>query len=117
MNDFKKRSFSSAGPKREFRKPRFGGSFKRDSGAPIELYDATCANCHKACQVPFRPNGKKPVFCKDCFEGNKDDSMPAPRTYSRPHREERGSNDLQSQIEQINAKLDTLTRLVKSLAE
>jgi CxxC-x17-CxxC domain-containing protein len=49
---------------------------QRDSGrgnrpAP-QMHPATCSNCGKACQVPFRPTGSKPVFCNDCFklEGN-----------------------------------------------
>lgn len=31
------------------------------------MYDATCAECGKNCQVPFRPSGDKPVYCSDCF--------------------------------------------------
>lgn len=33
-----------------------------------ELFSATCANCGKLCEVPFRPTGSKPVFCRDCFK-------------------------------------------------
>lgn len=33
-----------------------------------ELHDATCAECGNHCQVPFRPNGSKPVLCRDCFK-------------------------------------------------
>lgn len=32
------------------------------------LFDAVCAKCGAACQVPFRPNGRKEVFCSKCFE-------------------------------------------------
>ena len=35
------------------------------------LHKATCAECQKTCEVPFRPNGKKPVYCKDCFGAHK----------------------------------------------
>ena len=33
-----------------------------------EMHQATCANCGKSCEVPFRPTGSKPVFCRDCFK-------------------------------------------------
>ncbi|MEN9558467.1 MAG: hypothetical protein RL141_836 [Candidatus Parcubacteria bacterium] len=50
-----------------FKKP--GAYGDRERGTPM-LYDAVCAECSKKCQVPFRPNGKKPVLCRDCFGGS-----------------------------------------------
>ncbi len=35
------------------------------------LYEAICANCHKICEVPFRPSENRPVYCKDCFANRK----------------------------------------------
>ncbi|MBI1894493.1 MAG: zinc-ribbon domain containing protein [Candidatus Rokubacteria bacterium] len=32
------------------------------------LYAATCSECGKETQVPFRPTPGKPVFCRDCFQ-------------------------------------------------
>jgi CxxC-x17-CxxC domain-containing protein len=32
-----------------------------------QMYDATCANCGNACQVPFLPRQDRPVYCSDCF--------------------------------------------------
>ncbi len=32
-----------------------------------EMYDAVCANCGQATQVPFLPRGDRPVYCRDCF--------------------------------------------------
>ena len=34
---------------------------------PREMFSATCASCGREAQVPFRPNGTKPVYCSDCF--------------------------------------------------
>jgi CxxC-x17-CxxC domain-containing protein len=34
---------------------------------PREMFSATCARCGREAQVPFRPNGIKPVYCNDCF--------------------------------------------------
>lgn len=33
-----------------------------------ELYDATCSMCELHIQVPFKPDGKRPVYCKDCLK-------------------------------------------------
>jgi CxxC-x17-CxxC domain-containing protein len=38
----------------------------RDRG-PREMFTATCSNCGKEAQVPFRPTSGKPVYCSDCF--------------------------------------------------
>lgn len=37
------------------------------SSEPRQMFDATCAQCGVQTQVPFRPNGLKPVYCRDCF--------------------------------------------------
>ena len=72
MNKFRKphgsggnRGFGDRGGRPSFGGPRpsFGGS-RESSG---EKYDAVCATCGNKCQVPFRPNGKKPVYCSNCF--------------------------------------------------
>ena len=50
-----------------------GGSYSAggDSGArdrgPREMFTATCSNCGRDAQVPFRPTSGKPVYCSDCF--------------------------------------------------
>lgn len=33
-----------------------------------EMYTSTCARCGKVAEVPFRPTGDKPVYCKDCYQ-------------------------------------------------
>ena len=35
------------------------------------LYEAICADCHKICEVPFRPSEDRPVYCKECFAKRK----------------------------------------------
>ena len=35
-----------------------------------EMHPATCAECGKETQVPFRPSGDRPVYCSDCFSRN-----------------------------------------------
>ncbi len=38
------------------------------------LYEAVCADCHKICEVPFRPSEARPVYCKECFAKRKSGS-------------------------------------------
>ncbi len=33
-----------------------------------KLYDAICSVCDLEIQVPFKPDGERPVFCKECFK-------------------------------------------------
>lgn len=58
-------------PKSSFQQPihaqvqengRQGGYHK---GRP--MYRATCADCKKECELPFKPTGERPVYCKECF--------------------------------------------------
>ncbi len=45
-----------------------GGGF----GGPKEMHKAVCAGCQKDCEVPFKPSGDRPVYCKDCFTKQKE---------------------------------------------
>jgi CxxC-x17-CxxC domain-containing protein len=36
-------------------------------GSERQMYDVTCDQCGVQTQVPFKPNGAKPVYCRDCF--------------------------------------------------
>jgi len=37
------------------------------------MYRAVCADCGKECEVPFEPDGSRPVYCKDCYQKHKKD--------------------------------------------
>jgi len=45
-----------------------GGGYDR---GPREMHKATCADCQKECEVPFKPSGDRPVYCKECFSKRK----------------------------------------------
>ena len=56
----------------------------------IKTYEAVCEKCGDKCEVPFKPNGSKPVYCSKCFvkpEGRslfqqrKDTPQPRKHTY------------------------------------
>ena len=48
-----------------------GGGGGGGYGGPRQMYDAVCASCGSACQVPFRPSQDRPVYCNDCFSKDK----------------------------------------------
>jgi CxxC-x17-CxxC domain-containing protein len=39
---------------------------------PREMHKAVCSDCKKECEVPFKPNGARPIYCKDCYSKRKD---------------------------------------------
>ena len=49
------------------RKPWENRGGGRDDRGPVMMHDAVCDECKRPCQVPFRPSGDKPIYCKDCF--------------------------------------------------
>ena len=55
-----------------------GGGGYRDRG-PREMFAATCSNCGREAQVPFRPTSGKPVYCSDCFRSMRGGSIPSSR--------------------------------------
>lgn len=128
MKNFKKPSFGggnfnngdrgdrrgqSFGNRRSFGGDR-GGFGGRDGGfAPKEMFEATCASCSKTCEVPFRPTGERPVYCRECFDGNKPESRDreyAPRReFSRPTQTDRVAQTPNTDTVGIKKQLDTLT--------
>ncbi len=115
--------------RRDFPRRSFGD---RDSRRP-SLYDAVCDECGKDCQVPFKPSGKKPVYCSDCFEkkggsnGNRSrDRRDFPRRSfgdrdsrrpSQSNINNRSISQLVEKIEILNTRLDTIIGLLSSAGE
>lgn len=48
----------------------FGGG-RGGYGGPREMHKATCSDCGQECEVPFKPSGDRPVYCRDCFQKHK----------------------------------------------
>ena len=82
-----------------FGKRSFGGGrggFGGRDGARPQMHQATCGKCGQDCQVPFRPTGDRPVFCKTCFDsqgGNSGFGRPEERRFERPSFEEKRMHD------------------------
>jgi CxxC-x17-CxxC domain-containing protein len=41
------------------------------SSGPRQMFPATCASCGKPTEVPFKPSGSRPVYCRDCFQAQR----------------------------------------------
>lgn len=105
-------------------RPSFGkkpfGSKGGFSHGPKQMFKATCSACGNSCEVPFRPNGSKPVHCNDCFV--RDDSPRTPRRDFAPRpsfhndrpapRPDQAFNDLKAELRGVNDKLERLIALM-----
>ncbi len=90
---------------------RGGSRGERDFGGPRRMHQTTCAKCHQACEVPFKPVGDRPVFCSNCFDGQGDSQKQAPRkNYGRDNfgPNNRGSDEVRLKLTEINDKLDQI---------
>lgn len=96
---FGKRNFEKRG---DFDRPNF-----RDRER--QMFETTCAECGERCEVPFRPNGEKPIYCNDCFGSNKGGG-----DFSSPKKfEEKKTEGSKEQFEQLNAKLDKILKTLE----
>lgn len=112
MKDFKK-SYSFGG--KPSGRPSFGAKHQFSNDG--ESHRTNCSECGASCEVPFVPNGKKPVYCRNCFKG-KDaaHSSFTGQPFTRPtefHREADNSGELKKQFGVLNAKLDRLLAIVE----
>ncbi len=48
-----------------------GGARGGFSSGPRQMFPATCASCGQPTEVPFKPSGNRPVYCRDCFQAQK----------------------------------------------
>lgn len=102
-----------------FKKPWERGSDGRPGGK-VFMHDAVCASCSQNCQVPFKPNGRKPVLCTNCFGktndrgGDRFSSRPERPSFDRPSYSERPSSggDHSAQLKAIDAKLDKILEIL-----
>jgi CxxC-x17-CxxC domain-containing protein len=105
-----------SGNNRNSRQARFG----RERS---EMFSATCANCGKHCEVPFRPTGNKPVLCRECFQNKQSSDWRRPEqksfdrpTFNRDDNRKRTNEvpDYKAQFEVLNLKMDKILELLTS---
>lgn len=118
----------------------FGGGDRGGRGGSGELFKATCSTCRRPCEVPFRPNGDKPVYCSACFNmksrdeergsapreyGNRDNARSTRPEYAKPRREyapqrdeaprvvkDTGLEDVKRQLATIESRLNRILDLL-----
>ncbi len=89
-----------------------------DRGGDREMFSAVCDSCGKTCELPFKPNGSKPVYCSDCFKKQDGGDRRSAgfdrggdrRSDSRDSRPAGGSVDLSG----LHTKLDKIIELLSS---
>jgi CxxC-x17-CxxC domain-containing protein len=112
-------------PRKSFGNKSFGdrGGFNK---GPREMFKADCASCGNSCEVPFRPNGSRPVFCNNCFSKNGGgNDRPQRREFSpRPSfqshsqsapqapRDDQAFKDLKAELRVVNQNLERLISIM-----
>jgi CxxC-x17-CxxC domain-containing protein len=120
MSNFRKPHGNETGT-RPGNRPHFGRSGGRGAyGArprkeDVQLFDAVCSTCGKKCQVPFRPNNSRPVYCKDCF-GAPHDALKSKTNSFVGGGEGKSTADLTRQIAAMNAKIDAMLKILQDAA-
>ncbi len=124
-----RRDRKSFGDRKPFGKKPWDRGTRDDRGFDRPaLFEATCSDCGNACQVPFKPTGRRPVLCTSCFrkDGGADrPSFGEKRPFApRGERFGGGSNDqshdiqqLKEQLRTVNEKLDTILELLDGETE
>lgn len=121
-------------------RPRYGDkggfSHSRDAGgrdSRPQMYSAVCSQCNRACEVPFRSTGVRPVFCKDCFNGKRESSQSgysrrdAPSRNSpsinftpadpvKPDINDKRIDDIKKQLDAVHKKLDAIMEMMEGNA-
>ena len=92
-----------------------GGNRQADHRAPRPMYRATCADCKKECEIPFKPSGDRPVYCKECFARRKSGHTFKPTPAHKPEPTPLLSpiNNVASEVSKSTAKEKKKTAAVK----
>ncbi len=78
---------------------RTGPPFRRSEDRPRpEMHIAACSRCGEEFELPFKPNGTRPVFCSRCYKKPQEHSSPSSSS---------------SDLDMINRKLDKIMRALK----
>jgi CxxC-x17-CxxC domain-containing protein len=99
-----------AGGRPSFPRKSFGGA-GGDRG-PVTMHDATCDECKRPCQVPFRPTGDRPIYCKNCFDkrGGGREAGRFAGAAGNVNPDGFSQNDIKTQLAMINIKLDKVMK-------
>ncbi|MGH7245829.1 MAG: CxxC-x17-CxxC domain-containing protein [Candidatus Levyibacteriota bacterium] len=91
------------------------GGFNR---GPREMFQTICSKCGKECEVPFRPTGEKPVYCRDCFREMGGGERRGERRFDRPREEQQHqhpeNNVSKEEFARLNQKVDKILHILES---
>ena len=131
----------NGGGRPDFKKKSWGGNDRGGDRSEVTMHKATCDECGKGCEVPFRPTGEKPIYCSNCFGAKREggdrggrrdfdsrgpkrefsNDRPSPRPDFRPQATQAQapvSNDgTAKHLAEISMKLDRLTNAVTRLLD
>lgn len=88
------------------------------SGGAKPMFSATCATCGKPCEVPFRPDGSRPIYCREHFSSKLSNPssagsfQPRHQTHSRP----RYQAPAPVRTETPDPRIDELKRMIEKLS-
>jgi len=72
-------------PSQRFDQPQRQAEPRQDNNyRERAMHKAICADCNKECEVPFKPSGERPVYCKECFAKRKNGSNFRDKPVARP---------------------------------
>lgn len=122
MGNFKRKE--GFGGKKSFGdKKKFGSDrgFRKSGGRnDRQMFQATCSECGKRCDLPFQPSGNRAVFCSICFDKKGPDSNhPAGARFSdessfseRKSASEHCCESYKKDFELLNSKLDDILTML-----
>ncbi len=71
---------------------KFGGKpfvkregFGKPAGRPVS-FKATCADCGEQCSVPFKPDGRRPIYCGNCLKRHDAGGFPGKKPWEKAAR-------------------------------
>lgn len=118
MEDMKKFNSKDSFAGRSRFSNRDGGDYERGER---RMFRATCAQCGRDCEVPFKPTGERPIYCSNCYEGQQGgriersfNDRPRWNTGTRENfgnRQNRESGNWQ-QLAAIESKLDKILKIL-----
>ncbi|RJQ28260.1 hypothetical protein C4565_03855 [Candidatus Parcubacteria bacterium] len=103
----------------------------RDSERPAfdkQMYKAICEKCGDNCEVPFKPTGGRPIYCRDCFRTMEGSESPGPKQFGKrkypgsrhtdnfkksEYSEPAKPDQFKRELDKINLKLDRILRVLE----
>src|SRR3990167_426096 len=71
-------------PPKPMHAPVLGNGRPNDHHQGRPMHRAMCADCKKECELPFKPTGDRPVYCKECFAKRRAGNTFRPAAEYRP---------------------------------